>query len=104
MVVAGVLCHAMSKLWQSSPKKLQKIDRVSYQTDLQILVMTSHFSDSFVLAGHDLPTSVMGIPDLHMYTKVKLHKQTEWALPSIDNTILGVALCFNHINRGTELL
>ena len=85
MVVAGVLCHAMSKLWQSSPKKLQKIDRVSYQTDLQILVMTSHFSDSFVLAGHDLPTSVMGIPDLHMDTKVKLHKQTEWALPCIDD-------------------
>ena len=85
MVVAGVLCHAMSKLWQSSPKKLQKIDRVSYQTDLQILVMTSHFSDSFahvVLAGLDL------------HTKVKLHKQNEWALPSI----LGVALCFNHSN------
>ena len=78
MVVAGVLCHAMSKLWQSSPKKLQKIDRVSYQTDLQILVMTSHFSDSFahvVLAGLDL------------HTKMKLHVnkpsgrcQVSWAL------------------------
>ena len=87
MVVAGVLCHAMSKLWQSSPKKLQKIDRVSYQTDLQILVMTSHFSDSFahvVLAGHDL------------HTKLKLHKQSEWALPR-DNIVSWALLCVSII-------